>query len=116
MQKRSVFFKLGLGALLNTLAFCSSLYAVPQIPGSFTQINMQDGGYLTGIVQHGSGRLIARTDGGGIYSSDNQGNWWTYLSSNMVTVSVLVRPGNRRAADSQLQLQPHPAGSRLCNR
>ncbi len=65
----------------------------PQIPGNFTQINMQDGGFLTGIVQHPSGRLIARTDGGGIYSSDNQANLWTFLCSNMVTSAALVPQG-----------------------
>ncbi len=83
--------KIGLAALLTTLVECATLNA--QIPGVFTQIDMQDGGYLTGIVQHPSGRLIARTDGGGIYSSDNQGNSWTYLSSNMVTGAALTADG-----------------------
>ncbi len=54
---------------------------------------MQDGGYLAGIVQHQSGRLLARPDGGGIYRSDNQGNSWTWLGSNMVTQAALVAQG-----------------------
>ncbi|HEY1789866.1 MAG TPA: hypothetical protein VGJ73_17085, partial [Verrucomicrobiae bacterium] len=57
-----------------------ALDSAAQLAGGFSQINMQDGGYLPVIIQHRSGRLVGRTDGGGIYSSDNQGNSWTYLS------------------------------------
>ncbi len=90
MHRRSFLFNIGLA---NLLPVWTTLAAISQIPGGFTQINMQDGGYLTGIVQHRSGRLFARTDGGGIYSSDNQGNGWTFLGSNMVTAAALYTQG-----------------------
>ncbi len=79
--------------LLSALAVCGTLNAVPQIPGSFTQINMQDGGWLTGIIQHNSGRLVCRTDGGGIYSSDNGGLAWNYLSGNMFSEGAMCVQG-----------------------
>ncbi len=86
--------KIGLAALLITFVECATLNAATvQIVGGFTQIDMQDGGYLCGIVQHKSGRLIARTDGGGIYRSDNQGNWWTFLGSNMISSAALCPQG-----------------------
>ncbi len=100
--------KIGLAALLTTLVECATLNA-GQITGGFTQIDMQDGGYLTGIVPHWSGRLIARTDGGGIYLSDNQGKMWTYLCSNMVTGAALCADGvavpQTTASSSNLILQ-----------
>lgn len=75
------------------LPLWSTLNAAAQIPGSFTQINMQDGGYFPDVVQHWSGRLVGRTDGGGIYSSDNHGVSWTYLSGNLVTPAALTVQG-----------------------
>ena len=69
------------------------LNAAPQLQGGFSQINMQDGGYYPAIIQHPSGRLVGRTDGGGIYSSDNHGYSWTYLSGNMTTTAALVPQG-----------------------
>ncbi|SPE61300.1 exported hypothetical protein [Verrucomicrobia bacterium] len=69
------------------------LDAAPQLPGGFTQINMQDGGYYPAIIQHWSGRLLGRTDGGGIYSSDNGGYSWTYLCGNMTSPAALVPQG-----------------------
>jgi hypothetical protein len=70
-----------------------ALDSAAQLAGGFSQINMQDGGYLPVIIQHRSGRLVGRTDGGGIYSSDNQGNSWTYLSGDMVTTASLMPQG-----------------------
>ena len=63
------------------------------IPGGFTQINRQDGGYLPAIIQHASGRLYGRTDGGGVYSSDNRGDAWTYLSGELKTPAALMTQG-----------------------
>ncbi len=72
----------------------TSLYAGPtQLPGGFTQVNMQGGGWLTGLIQHSSGRLICRTDGGGIYSSDNGGLAWNFLSGNMLSAGSLAVQG-----------------------
>ncbi|HEX3718368.1 MAG TPA: hypothetical protein VH595_10415 [Verrucomicrobiae bacterium] len=70
-----------------------TLNAAPQLQGGFTQINMQDGGYFPAIIQHWSERLIGRTDGGGIYCSDDQGVSWTYLCGNMTTPAALVPQG-----------------------
>ena len=79
---------------LATLApLWATLNATAQLPGGFTQINMQDGGYFPAIIQHWSGRLVGRTDGGGIYSSDNQGVSWTYLCGDMVTPAALTPQG-----------------------
>lgn len=71
----------------------TALNAPAQLPGGFSQINMQDGGYLTGIIQHRSGRLVSRTDGGGIYCSDNHGDSWTYLSGDLENRSTLIPQG-----------------------
>jgi hypothetical protein len=72
---------------------CAAVAPPAQLPGGFTQINMQDGGYFPVIIQHASGRLIGRTDGGGIYLSDNQGNSWTFLSGNMTTHGAMQIQG-----------------------
>lgn len=54
------------------------------VPGTFQQYEMEGGGWLTGIVQHeGSGRLYARTDVGGMYSSDDAGENWKFLSGDL---------------------------------
>jgi len=89
-MRRRLFYFIGLAALLPVW---TALSVVPQLQGGFTQINMQDGGYYPAIIQHRSGRLVGRTDGGGIYSSDNRGNSWTYLSGNMKTPAALVPQG-----------------------
>jgi xyloglucan-specific exo-beta-1,4-glucanase len=85
------FFYLARLAIL--LPVSVTLEAAAQLQGGFTQINMQDGGYYPAIIQHWSGRLIGRTDGGGIYLSDNQGYSWTYLCGNMTTPSALIPQG-----------------------
>ncbi|MCX8239587.1 MAG: hypothetical protein OSB05_12270 [Akkermansiaceae bacterium] len=36
-----------------------------QIPGTFKQIDLNCGGWFTGITQHSSGRLYGRTDDNG---------------------------------------------------
>ena len=90
VMRRRLFYFIGLAALLPVW---TALSVVPQLQGGFTQINMQDGGYYPAIIQHRSGRLVGRTDGGGIYSSDNRGNSWTYLSGNMKTPAALVPQG-----------------------
>jgi len=86
-----------------------TLNAAAQLTGGFSQINMQDGGYVPVIIQHWSGRLIARTDGGGIYSSDNHGASWTFLGGNMVTQGGLIVQGvavpQTTASSSNLILQ-----------
>jgi hypothetical protein len=83
-------YVIGLAALMP---LWMKLSAAPQLPGGFTQINMQDGGYFPAIIQHWSGRLVGRTDGGGIYSSDTHGASWTYLSGDMETPAALVPQG-----------------------
>ena len=83
-------YVVGLAALMP---LWMALGAAPQLPGGFTQINMLDGGYLPVIVQHWSGRLVGRTDGGGIYSSDNHGASWTFLSGDMKTPAALLVQG-----------------------
>ncbi|HEV7925579.1 MAG TPA: hypothetical protein VGR14_09495, partial [Verrucomicrobiae bacterium] len=89
-MRRRMFYFVGLAPLLPVWTL---LNAAPQLQGGFTQINMQDGGYYPAIIQHWSGRLIGRTDGGGIYSSYNQGYSWTYLCGNMTTPAALVPQG-----------------------
>ncbi len=87
---KTLFSHIWLAVALITLAACAPLNAA-QLPGGFSQIDMEDGGYLVGLIQHGSGRLFCRTDGGGIYSSDNGGFRWNYLSGNMMSrVSLCV--------------------------
>ena len=80
-------------ALSALVTLLTPLIAAAQLPGGFTQINMQDGGYYPAIIQHWSGRLVGRTDGGGIYSSDNHGACWTYLCGEMKTPAALVPQG-----------------------
>ena len=96
-------------ALAALVPLWTSLNASAQLPGSFTQINMQDGGYYPDIIQHWSGRLVGRTDGGGIYSSDNHGVSWNYLCGGMVTPGALVPQGiampQTSASSSNLILQ-----------
>ncbi|MEN8772977.1 MAG: hypothetical protein ABF382_05460 [Akkermansiaceae bacterium] len=64
-----------------------------QIPGSFTQIDIDCGGWFTGIQQHQSGRLYGRTDVGGIYRSDDRGDSWTFLSGDFPTPGGLCVQG-----------------------
>jgi hypothetical protein len=91
MQRTFIRLIIGVAAWLPAWA---TLNAGPsQLQGGFTQINMQDGGYLTGLIQHNSGRLICRTDGGGIYRSDNGGFMWTFLSGNMTSAGSLAVQG-----------------------
>ena len=92
MQMKNVLklYVIGLAALVP---LWTALNAGAQLPGGFSQINMQDGGYMPVIIQHRSGRLIGRTDGGGIYSSDNHGVSWTYLSGDLKTPAALMTQG-----------------------
>lgn len=53
-----------------------------QIPGTFKQVDIDGGGWFTGIIQHPSGRLYGRTDVGGCYRSDDRGDSWTFLSGD----------------------------------
>ena len=78
--------------LLAVMAVCCSSLA-GTIPGGFTQMDMECGGYLPVVIQHASGRLYARTDGGGIYSSDDHGNSWSYLSGDMTSAAALIPQG-----------------------
>lgn len=64
-----------------------------QIPGSFSQIDIDCGGWFTGIQQHQSGRLYGRTDVGGIYRSDDRGESWTFLSGDFPTPGGLCVQG-----------------------
>ncbi len=83
---------IGLLTVLNTLAL-GAISNAGTVPGYFTQIDMQDGGYLPAMIQHWSGRLYGRTDGGGAYRSDNMGNSWTFLGSNFTSGAGLVVQG-----------------------
>jgi len=60
------------------LLLFATLLIKAQIPGSFTQIDIDCGGWFTGIQQHQSGRLYGRTDVGGVYRSNDLGNSWTF--------------------------------------
>ncbi len=80
--------KVGLAASLLTFVQCATLNA-GTIPGGFTQIDLGGGGFFPDLVQHWSGRLYGRTDGGGVYSSDNGGNQWKYLSGNFTSSAAL---------------------------
>ena len=64
-----------------------------QIPGSFSQSDIDCGGWFTGIQQHQSGRLYGRTDVGGIYDSDDRGESWTFLSEDSPTPGGLFVQG-----------------------
>jgi hypothetical protein len=61
---RNRIFNFGIITLFHTLTLCVTANAVPQIPGNFSQIDMEDGGYLVGLIQHCSGQLVCRADGG----------------------------------------------------
>ncbi len=91
ISMKGAFLKIGFATLLITLANCATINA--SVTGNFSQIDMQCGGYYPAIIQHWSGRLYGRTDGGGIYSSDNHGNTWTYLCGSMTTDAPLVPQG-----------------------
>ncbi len=78
-------------------AFIVSLLAASllpaQIPGSFRNIDIDCGGWFTGLVQHSSGRLYGRTDVGGIYRSDDRGDSWTFLSGDFANPGGLFVQG-----------------------
>jgi hypothetical protein len=80
-------------ALATLLPVRTTLGAVPNLPGKFTQIDMECGGYYPAIIQHWSGRLIGPTDGGGIYLSDNHGDSWKFLCGDMTTAAALCPQG-----------------------
>lgn len=64
------------------------------VPGSFQNYDMEGGGWLTGLVQHaGSGRLYARTDVGGVYSSDDAGENWKFLSGDFTELGTTFVQG-----------------------
>jgi len=88
MIRKSVRLVIASAALLPAWAALAG-----NLPGSFSQINLQGGGYYTGMVQHWSGRLIGRTDGGGVYLSDNGGFLWQYLSGNMYSYASMCVAG-----------------------
>ena len=69
-----------------------SLFA-QSVPGTFSQINTQGGGWQTGFAQHPEGRLYCRTDVGGVYRSDDFGDSWSFLSSNFTTIAPLLVHG-----------------------
>jgi hypothetical protein len=58
------------------------------IPGTFQQMDTDDGGWFTGLAVHPSGRLYGRTDVGGVYRSDDHGDSWTYLSGDMTSYTA----------------------------
>ena len=64
-----------------------------QVLGNFRQINMDGGGWVTGLTQHPSGKLFCRTDVGGIYRSDDRGDNWTYLSGDLTGEASLFVQG-----------------------
>jgi len=88
--------------LVAALLLCLVLpqTSTAQVSGNFSQIDMEGGGWLTGIIQHPAGRLYARTDVGGIYRSDDRGESWNFLSGDFKHVgstfvqSVAVAPSN----------------------
>ena len=94
--------------LLNTLVVWINS-SVASIPGNFTQIDLEDGGYLPVIVQHSSGRLFGRTDGGGVYRSDDHGDSWQFLGGDFTTCGGLIPQGiavcQTTGSDSNLVLQ-----------
>lgn len=63
------------------------------MPGAFRQTNLDGGGWVTGFASHPSGRLYLRTDVGGIYRSDDQGQNWTWLSGNFTTYASWLVQG-----------------------
>ena len=92
-MRTKIILKLNVIGLAALAPLWTTLNAAAQLQGGFSQINMQDGGYYPSIIQHWSGRLVGRTDGGGIYSSDNHGLSWTYLSGDMKTSAALMSQG-----------------------
>jgi hypothetical protein len=90
MIRKSVYFVMALAALFGAW---TTLNVSAQVPGGFSQIDMQCGGYYSGMIQHRSGRLYGRTDGGGVYMSDNGGFNWTYLSGNMYSYASMCVAG-----------------------
>jgi hypothetical protein len=88
--------KVGLATVFGTVAFLAwpvTPVFAGTIPGSFRQIDMDDGGYMPVVIQHPSGRLYGRTDGGGVYRSDNHGDTWIFLSGDFTTDGALVVQG-----------------------
>jgi hypothetical protein len=112
-----IHFKVGWAAVLSTVALIVSPVApvsAGTIPGAFKQIDMEDGGYLPVVIQHPSGRLYGRTDGGGVYRSDNHGDSWTFLGGDFTTDGALVVQGiavrQSAGSDSNLVLQATGCG------
>jgi xyloglucan-specific exo-beta-1,4-glucanase len=107
-------FLIILNVCLVTLLSTVTLVSAGTIPGSFKQIDMEDGGYLPVVIQHSSGRLYGRTDGGGVYRSDNHGDSWTFLSGDFTTDGALVVQGiavrQSPGSDSNLLLQATGCG------
>jgi photosystem II stability/assembly factor-like uncharacterized protein len=70
------------------------------VRGFFTQYDVDCGGYVSGFVAHPSGRIYCRANVGGIYSSDDQGANWKWLSGDMpyaachIPQAIAVAPSN----------------------
>ena len=75
------------------ISLAAAFLAPAQIPGTFTHIEMDGGGWFTGFVQHPDGRVYGRTDVGGVYRTDNFGESWIYLSGELPTEASLIVQG-----------------------
>jgi hypothetical protein len=88
--------------LLLLLGACMGgcLVGADVVPGYFTQLDFDGGGYVTGFAAHRNGRLYCRANVGGLYRSDDHGETWTWLSGDMTTPAghlpwgLAVAPGD----------------------
>lgn len=76
------------------------------LPGGFVQVDLEGGGWFSGVVQHSGGRLYGRTDVGGSYRSDDFGEHWTFLGGNFTSIAGLSVQGMAvRPSDANTVLQ-----------
>lgn len=85
--------------LTSVISFMGALHAAT-LPGTFTQINNDGGGWFSGFAIHSTGRIYGRTDVGGLYRSNDHGSTWSFLSGDFTTHSghfvqgVAISPTN----------------------
>jgi photosystem II stability/assembly factor-like uncharacterized protein len=66
---------------------------VSTVPGSFTQLDFDCGGYVSGFAAHASGRVYCKANVGGLYRSDDHGKSWRWLSADMPGVASQMPQG-----------------------
>lgn len=63
------------------------------LAGTFTQLDFDCGGYVSGFAVHSSGRVYCKANVGGLYRSDDNGKTWRWLSGDMPGVASQMPNG-----------------------